>query len=132
MTDGVDYVPAPAFLLMGHDFTALIASVRHHGRSIGEVIGENVGPGGRTLFLIFAWLTLNLIVAAFANIVAGTFASVPQAASSSMLFMVLAVGFGFAIYRANRSLAVSSVVGVALLFAAVSYTHLTLPTNREV
>lgn len=159
MTDGVDYVPAPAFVLMGHhfasiagaapivgpitaavfgwlpvtlwvlvggvfvgavhDLTALVASVRHHGRSIGEVIGENVGPGGRTLFLVFAWLTLNLIVAAFTNIVAGTFASVPEAASSSMMFMVLAVGFGFAIYRANRSLVVSSVVGVTLLFVAV-------------
>ena len=160
MTDGVDYVPAPSFVLMGHhfasiagaapivgpitaavfgwlpvtiwilvggifvgavhDFTALVASVRHQGKSIGEVIGENIGPGGRTLFLIFAWLTLCLVVAAFANIVAGTFASVPEAASSSLLFMVLAIGFGFAVYRANYGVVVSSVVGVVLLFGAVA------------
>lgn len=160
MTDGVDYVPAPGFVLMGHhfasiagaapiagpitaavfgwlpvalwvmiggvfagavhDFTALMASVRHGGRSIGEVIGENVGPGGRTLFLLFAWLTLTLVVAAFTNIVAGTFAAVPEAASSSMMFMLLAIGFGFAVYRANYGVMVSSAVGVALLFGAVA------------
>ncbi len=172
MTDGVDYVPAPAPVLMGHhfasiagaapivgpitaavfgwlpvtlwilaggvfvgavhDFTALVASVRHQGKSIGEVIGENVGPGGRTLFLIFAWLTLCLVVAAFANIVAGTFASVPQAASSSMMFMVLAIGFGFAIYRANYGLVISTVVGVALLFGAVALGYfLPLQLNVE-
>lgn len=164
MTDGVDYVPAPSFVLMGHhfasiagaapiagpitaavfgwlpvalwvliggifvgavhDFTALVSSIRHQGKSIGEVIGENVGPGGRTLFLIFAWLTLCLVVAAFTNIVAGTFASVPQAASSSMMFMALAIGFGFAIYRANYGLVVSSVVGVVLLFLAVYLGYL--------
>jgi carbon starvation protein len=164
MTDGVDYVPAPSFVLMGHhfasiagaapiagpitaavfgwlpvtlwvvfggifvgavhDFTALVGSIRHQGKSIGEVIGENVGSGGRTLFLIFAWLTLCLVVAAFTNIVAGTFASVPQAASSSMMFMVLAVGFGFAIYRANYGLVISSVVGVGLLFLAVYLGYL--------
>lgn len=164
MTDGVDYVPAPSFVLMGHhfasiagaapiagpitaavfgwlpvtlwiliggvfvgavhDFTALVASVRHGGKSIGEVIGDNVGPGGRTLFLLFAWLTLTLVVAAFTNIVAGTFASVPQAASSSMLFMLLAVGFGFAVYRSGYGIVVSSVVGVVLLFLAVYLGYL--------
>ena len=76
-------------------------------------------PGGRVLFLLFAWLTLLLVVAAFANIVATTFASVPEAATSSVLFMVLAVGFGFAVYRANYGMVVSSIVGVTLLFVAV-------------
>jgi len=164
MTDGVDYVPAPGAVLMGHhfasiagaapivgpitaiifgwvpvmlwvllggifvgamhDFASLVASIRHGGKSIGEVIGVNVGFGGRTLFLVFAWLTLCLVVAAFTNIVAGTFAAVPEAASSSMMFMVLAIGFGFAVYRANYGLAVSSVVGVALLFLAVYLGYL--------
>jgi carbon starvation protein len=164
MTDGVDYVPAPGFVLMGHhfasiagaapiagpitaavfgwlpvtlwiliggvfvgavhDFTSLVASIRHGGKSIGEVIGENVGHGGRILFLLFAWLTLTLVVAAFTNIVAGTFAAVPEAASSSMLFMLLAICFGFAVYRANYGVAVSSVVGVALLFLAVYLGYL--------
>jgi carbon starvation protein len=157
--DGVDYVPAPSFVLMGHhfasiagaapiagpitaavfgwipvalwvlvggifvgavhDFAALVASIRHDGKSIGEVIGKNVGSGGRVLFLLFAWLTLLLVVAAFANIVATTFASVPAAASSSFLFLILAVGFGFAVYRAGYGMVVSSTIGVALVFGAV-------------
>lgn len=120
------WVPVMLWIMIGgifvgavHDFAAMVASVRHDGKSIGEVIGKNVGPGGRVLFLMFAWLTLLLVVAAFANIVATTFASVPQSATSSVLFLVLAVGFGFAVYRANYGMVVSSIVGVALVFGAV-------------
>jgi carbon starvation protein len=162
--DGVDYVPAPSFVLMGHhfasiagaapiagpitaavfgwlpvvlwiligsifagavhDFSALVASVRHGGKSIGEVIGDNVGPGGRTLFLVFAWLALLLVVAAFTNIVANTFAAIPESATSSVLFMVLAIGFGMAVYRANYGMVVSSIVGVTLLFLSVYLGYL--------
>ncbi|KRQ87159.1 Carbon starvation protein A [Caloramator mitchellensis] len=111
-----------------HDFGSLLASIRHEGKSIGEIIEANVGRKGKLLFNIFAWLTLVLIVAAFTDIVASAFAYNPQvqgyqsgpaAATSSMLFMILAVTFGFMVYRKNYGLAVSTVVGVTLLFLAV-------------
>ena len=56
-----------------HDFGALFASVRHDGKSIGEIISTNMSKRAKILFLIFAYLTLILVVAAFASIVAGTF-----------------------------------------------------------
>lgn len=120
------WVPVFLWILVGsvffggvHDMGALFASVRHDGKSLGEVIGETMGDKGKKLFAIFSWFTLILVVAAFTNVCANTFVATPSAATSSILFIVLAVGFGFAVYRRGAGLAVSSVIGVALLFACI-------------
>lgn len=102
-----------------HDMGALFASVRHDGKSLGEVIGVHIGDLGKKLFSVFSWLTLLLVVAAFTNIVAGTFVSVPEAATASILFIALAVGFGILVYRKGVSLTVGSVIGVILLVACI-------------
>ena len=176
MEDGIDYVPAPAPVLMGHhfssiagagpitgpisaaglgfgwlactlwiviggiffggvhDFGALFASVRHGGRSIGEIISANMSKRAKRLFIIFAYLTLILVVAAFASIVAGTFgatyvdgvldkaASLSQArvAMVSILFIVIAIIFGFCVYRRNAPMTVASVIGVIGIVAIIA------------
>ena len=109
------WVPVLLWIVVGsiffggvHDFGSLFASVRHKGKSIGEVIHTNMGKKGMMLFSVFAWLTLLLVVAAFTNIVASTFASVPAAASSSLMFIVLAVTFGYAVYRKGLSLKIGT------------------------
>jgi len=76
------------------------------------------------LFSVFAWLTLLLVVAAFTNIVASTFASVPAAASSSLMFIVFAVTFGYAVYRKGLSLKIGTIVGVIALFLCVYLGYL--------
>ncbi|MDD5931644.1 MAG: carbon starvation CstA family protein [Oscillospiraceae bacterium] len=176
MEDGIDYVPAPAPVLMGHhfssiagagpitgpisaaglgfgwlactlwiviggiffggvhDFGALFASVRHGGKSIGEIISANMSKRAKRLFIIFADLTLILVVAAFASIVAGTFgatyvdgvldvaASTSQArvAMVSLLFILIAIVFGFCVYRRNAPMSVASVIGVAAIVAIIA------------
>jgi len=102
-----------------HDFTSLIASVRHKGQSIGKIIEEQIGQKGKQLFLIFAWATLVLIIAAFTILVAKTFVSTPAVATSSTLFIVLAVLFGLSIYRMKTSLTVATMIGVTLLLTCV-------------
>lgn len=111
-----------------HDFGAIFASVRHEGKSIGEIIKVNVGKRGKMLFNIFAWLALVLVVAAFTDITASTFAFNPaapenlagaRAGTASMLFIVLAVLFGFAVYRKGANLTLASVIGVVLLFICI-------------
>lgn len=111
-----------------HDFGSLLASVRHDGKSIGEIIRVNVGEKGKSLFNIFAWLTLVLVVAAFTDITASTFAFDPakpevltgaRAGTASMLFIVLAVLFGFFVYRKGAKLSLATVVGVALLIFCI-------------
>lgn len=120
------WIPVTLWIILGniffgavHDFGSLLASIRHKGMSIGGIIEFNVGTAAKRLFLLFSWLTLVLIIAAFANIVADTFVSTPQAATSSLLFMPLAVAFGFAIYRRNAPLFLSTIVGVVILFLCV-------------
>ncbi len=117
-----------------HDFGALFASVRHGGKSIGEIISANMSKRAKRLFIIFAYLTLILVVAAFASIVAGTFgatftdgvldkaASVSNArvAMVSLLFIVIAVIFGFAVYRRNVPMGAASVVGVLAIVAIIA------------
>ena len=131
------WVPVMLWVLIGgiffgavHDFGALFASVRNKGQSIGEVIAESIGSRAKKLFLIFSYLTLILVVAAFASIVANTFkatydesgvldkaASAANASTAmiSLLFIVIAIIFGMMVYRRNASLVVSTVVGVAAI-----------------
>ena len=118
-----------------HDFGALFASVRHGGKSIGEIISTNMSRRAKTLFLIFAYLTLILVVAAFASIVAGTFGAtftetgvVDYAASEanarvamvSLLFILIAIVFGFLVYRRNAPMSVASVVGVIAIVVIIA------------
>ena len=75
------WVPVLLWIVIGgiffgavQDFSALFASIRHKGKSLGEVIEENISYKSKVCFTVFAWLVLILVVAAFADIVAGTFA----------------------------------------------------------
>ncbi len=102
-----------------HDFSALIASVRHKAQSIGQVIEEQVGPFGKKLFLIFAWAALILVLAAFLVIVAQTFADRPEVAAASSLFILLALIFGMSIYRWKVNLLIGTLVGIILLFLCI-------------
>ncbi|MCI9489777.1 carbon starvation CstA family protein [Lachnospiraceae bacterium 48-42] len=131
------WVPVFLWVLIGgiffgavHDFGALFASIRNKGQSIGEVIASTMGAKAKKLFIIFSYLTLILVVAAFASIVANTFmatyteggavdytASAANATTAmiSLLFILIAIAFGFLVYRRNASLAVSTVIGVAAI-----------------
>ncbi len=107
-----------------HDFGSLVASLRTEGKGIGEIIKENISPRAKSIFNWYAWLTITLVVAAFTDICAATFAFDPakpelltgaQAGTASVLFIFLAIAFGLMVYRKNAPLAVASVAGVALL-----------------
>ncbi|CEK33009.1 MAG: carbon starvation protein A [Paeniclostridium sordellii] len=120
------WIPVALWVLIGsiffggvQDFGSLFASIRHDGKSIGEIIEFNMGRKGKKLFSLFAWLTLVLVVAAFANIVADNFVSTPQAASASIFFIILAILFGIAVYRFKMPLIPATIVGVMLLFGCI-------------
>ena len=128
------WLPVTLWILIGgiffggvHDFGALFASVRNKGMSIGEIISANMSKRAKRLFIIFSYLTLILVVAAFASIVASTFGAVydksgavdmaksatpASVAMISILFIVIAIVFGFCVYRRNVPMGIASVVGV--------------------
>ena len=102
------------------DFGALYASVKNEGKSMGLLIEKYIGKFGRKVFLLFCWLFTLLVIAAFADMVAGTFnaytvnadgATVLSAAAKtngsagmvSIMFMVFAVVFGLIQKKLNLS-----------------------------
>ncbi len=117
------WVPALLWIIIGgiffgavHDITSMTASLRHQGKSIGEIIQQYIGDSGKKLFLIFAFATLLLVIAVFMDIVARTFITVPSAASASVFFILLALVFGVVINRLGFPLWISTIFGVGLLY----------------
>ncbi len=80
------------------DFTALLLSIRNEGKTIGGLLEGLIGKLGKNVFLIFTWLTLLLVIGVFCIVIANTFISSPQSGTSSMLFILLAVLFGYLLY----------------------------------
>ncbi len=102
-----------------HDMGSIMASLRHEGRSIGEILRQYLGSGAQKLFLLFATATLILVVAAFDVIVAKTFVASPPVATASVGFLLLAVIFGILYYRVGFPLPVLTLLGMAGLALSV-------------
>ena len=110
------------------DFGALYASVKNDGKSMGMLIEKYIGKTGRKLFLLFCWLFCGIVIAAFADMVAGTFnaygadgalvdaAQTNGAASMvSIMFMVFAVVFGLIQKKFNFSGWKESVISIVFI-----------------
>ncbi len=129
------WVPVLLWLIIGglffgavQDFGALYASVKNEGKSMGMIIEKYIGKTGRKLFMLFCWLFTLLVIAAFTDMVAGTFmgkgvegmtaeTSYANAAAAciSMLFIVVAVIFGVIQKHVKMNEIVRAVVAIALL-----------------
>lgn len=136
------WLPVLLWVLVGgiffgavHDFGALYASVKNNGKSLAQLIEKYIGRTGRKLFLLFSWLFTIIVIAAFVDMVAGTFQATFDAAGAvdattsyaggaagtiSILFTFVAIAFGWASRRFQltgwRELAVAVVLFV-LMFA---------------
>ena len=56
-----------------HDFSTLVVSVRHQGRSIAEIIRLELGRRAWLAMMAFIWLALVYVIVAFTDITASTF-----------------------------------------------------------
>ena len=136
------WAPVMLWLMVGgiffgavQDFTALYASVKNEGKSMGMLIEQYIGKTGKKMFLLFSWLFTLLVTAAFADIVASTFngfkadggLATPNAAAASisMLYIVVAIAFGYFLKKCplaeGPKLAVAIVLMIAMLWAGIEY-----------
>jgi carbon starvation protein len=130
------WVPVLLWVLVGgiffgavQDFASLYASVKNKGRSIGYLIEMYIGKTGKRLFLLFVWLFSILVVAAFADIVAGTFNGFNadgsfniangSTATTSILFIVAAVLLGMFLYYKKPKSGVNTIVSLVLLIVTI-------------
>lgn len=124
------WFPAYIWCLVGsaffggpHDMGSLVASIRHDGKSMGEVIRRWIGEKGRILFLCFTILTLFLIVAVFLHLASATMAGDPAVAFSATVYMAMAIVFGLMTYRFNISLKVATLVMLPIVFGSCWFAH---------
>ncbi|WP_100402914.1 carbon starvation CstA family protein [Bacillus sp. FJAT-42315] len=120
------WIPAVIWIIIGsifiggvHDYASLQASLRHRAESIGSIIKEYMGKRGQTLFLAFSIATLILIVGVFIILVKDTFVAVPQAATASVLFIGIAMIFGFLVNQLRMNFVLASILGVAAMFFSI-------------
>lgn len=137
------WVPVLLWILVGGvffgavtDFGALYVSVKNDGKSMGLLIEKYIGRLGRKLFLVFCWLFTWLVIAAFADMVAGTFnayqtvdgvTSLSAAAKTngaagtiSLLFIVFAMLFGVLQTRLHFTGWKETILGLACTVAALA------------
>ncbi len=120
------WIPAFLWVAIGnplfgsvHDFMALSSSVRHEGKSIGYIIGEYVGEQGKSMILWFAFLTIILVVAVFALVVALVFNAYPETATASFIYIALALVFGVYLYQLDLPFLPGAVAFIAAVFGGV-------------
>ena len=121
------------------DFGSLFASIRHDGKSVGEIIKDSMGSKAKKLFIIFALLVLILVIASFVNVVAGTFfTTAEQIAASgksfgfttnptnnqttamiSVLFILLAIVYGIMTNKGGVKVLPATIIGIAGIVAIV-------------
>ena len=136
------WVPVLLWILIGgvffgavQDFAAMYASVKNKGRTIGYIIEEYIGKLGKKLFLLFCWLFCILVIAAFADVVAGTFngfavddagvvtstiAANGSVATTSILFILEAVALGCILKYAKLNKWVNTGIAIVMLVAAIA------------
>lgn len=129
------WLPALLWVIIGsifiggvHDFSSLIASIRHKARSIAEIAKEYMTPLSYKLFLVFIWLAMVYVLVVFVDLTSATFVTNGEVATSSILFMFLAVLFGISLYRLKLPLLWASLIFVPLVFVGVWVGQL-IPLN---
>lgn len=127
------WLPAALWIVIGailvggvHDFTSLVASIRHKAASIAEIVKQNMSRTSHLLFLTFIWFALIYVIIAFTDITAQTFKTInegmafgPGVAASSILYLFLAVMMGIGFYRFNLNLWVATAIFLPLVLFTV-------------
>jgi len=163
LSDGVDYVPANKWILLGHhfssiagagpivgpiiagiyfgwfpsilwiiiggifiggvhDFSSLIISLRHKGKSIAEIANIYINKSTYKIFLIFIWFALMYVVAVFADITASTFVSDKSVGEISILYIIVALIFGFLNFKYSPNKILLTIISLAIISAGIYFS----------
>lgn len=131
------WLPAFLWVIVGgvffgavQDFGALYASVKTEGKSMGQIIEKYIGRKGKKLFFLFCWIFTLIVIAAFADMVAGTFNGISadgaklapnaSAASISILYVFVAMAFGLFLKRVKLEGLPKVILGIALIIAMLA------------
>ncbi len=123
------WAPAMLWVVLGtiligavHDFSALVLSVRHQGRSVGSVAESVITPRAKGLFLTLIFFLISMAMGVFVLVVAGLFSDVgssavahPEAVTPTFSLMGIAMLMGYLVYRKGVRLEVVTLGGFILM-----------------
>ena len=120
------WLPAVIWIVLGsiflggmHDFSSLFISIRHGGKSIGDIAESVVNYRTKIIFSLFLWLSLILVVTVFAAVGAQTLAAQPKIVVPTFGLIFDAILLSLMIYKWNLNQVVSTVIGVLILFGLI-------------
>ena len=120
------WVPALLWVVFGavlmgcvHDFSALILSVRHKARSIGDIAGDLIGKRAVTAYMVIMFFVVVLLMAIFLRLIAGLLIRYPEVVFPAGALVVIALGIGLLMYRTRIGLGMASIVGIALMLVSI-------------
>jgi len=120
------WVPALLWVVFGsifagavHDFGALVLSIRHDGRSIGDITGSVVNPRTRSLFFLIIFFGLWIVIAIFAILMANLFVQYPQCVFPIWIEIAIAMALSWYLYEKKGSLLIGSIVAIVLMYLTI-------------
>ncbi|GAB6066177.1 carbon starvation protein A [Aquifex pyrophilus] len=120
------WLPAFLWVVLGavfiggvHDFTALVTSIRHKGKSIGTILGEYLGEKARVLFLLLLLALAILVNAVFAYVISLLFVKFPTSVIPAWLVIPLAVVFGLSVYKLRLNFLFLTVIFLVILYGGI-------------
>ena len=120
------WVPAILWVVLGtilmgagHDFGALVVSLRHKGKSIGELTEDVLNPRSRTLFLFIILFLLLLVIAVFALVIAVLFNKYPIAVFPIWFEIPLAIFVGYSIYRFKWGATIPAAIALVVMYITI-------------
>jgi carbon starvation protein len=129
------WLPAVLWIIVGsiliggvHDYSALVVSIRHKAKSVAQVAKRMMSPTAHKLYLVFIWLAMVYVLTAFVDLTAASFVADGGVATSSTMYITLALVLGYLGYRKRYSLNFLSLIFVPLVFFIIWLGQL-LPTG---
>jgi carbon starvation protein len=122
------YLPGTIWIIVGvvlaggvQDMTVLFFSVRRDGRSLGQLVRDEIGPVGGIAALVAVFAIMIILLAVLALVVVNALASSPWGTFSIAMTIPIALlmGFYLRVLRPGRVLEISG-IGVVLLLAVIA------------
>ena len=120
------WLPAVLWVVIGtifmgaaHDFGALVLSLKEKGKSVADISAITINNRIRIMFLIFIMCLTWLVLAVFANAIAGLFTKYSTAVLPVNIEILIAMIIGYYIYKKKVNAFIPSIIALIVLYIFV-------------
>lgn len=131
------WLPALLWVVLGtiflgavHDLGTLVVSLRHDGRTIGDLTEDLMGNRAKILFVILIFFVLALAMGVFCLVISGLFSKErPEAVIPTASLILIAMAIGTVVYKFKARLLPATIIGIVLMLATV-YLGILVPVKN--